>query len=56
MHRCSDEELGLTEDKQNSRFYPVQVNSLNLLQVNYRKFFCMDEDVYLNGDFNTDRA
>ena len=25
-HRCSDEELGLTQNKQNSRFYPHQKN------------------------------
>ena len=24
VHRCSEEELGLTEDKSNSRFYPLQ--------------------------------
>ena len=23
VHRCTDEELGLTEDKQNARFYPL---------------------------------
>ena len=56
VHRCSEEELGLTEDKSNSRFYPLQKNFVSQLQWNSRKMFCIDDEVHLNGDFNTDRA
>ena len=58
VHRCTDEELGLTEDKQNARFYPLQDNFLFRIRWNKRKLFCIDEDeeVHINGDFNSDRA
>ena len=58
MHRCTDEELGLTEDKDKARFYPLQNNFLSRIRWNKRKLFCIDEDeeVHLNGDFNSDRA
>ena len=56
VHRCSDEELGMTENKQNSLFYPLQENYLAQLQWNSRKLFCIDEQIHINGDFNTDRA
>ena len=62
IHRCSNEELGittsgdklvLTEDRQDSRFYPVLEINLELLKYGTGKLFCMDEDVPINGDFNT---
>ena len=65
IHRCSNEELGITtrndklvldENRQDSRFYPVLKNSLELLKYGTGKLFCMDEDVQINGDFNTDNA
>ena len=65
IHRCSNEELGittsgdklvLTEDRQDSRFYPVLEINLELLKYGTGKLFCMDEDVPINGDFNTDNA
>ena len=57
VHRCTDEELGLTENKENAIFYPLQESMEVRIHWYARKLFCIDEDeeFHINGDFYSDR-
>ena len=55
-HQCSDEELGLTKDTENSRFFPVHPNYQNDFEFRKKKYQCFDEDIKLKGDYNSERT
>ena len=46
-HYCTDEELGLTNDRKDSRFFEIYENSLKDLNDYKRKMYCIDEKLYL---------
>ena len=56
MHYCSDEELGLSDNKEQSRFYPIFENNYGHVSFYKRKLYCIDEKMELQGDYNSDRA
>ena len=55
-HVCSDEELGLLEDKESSRFFEIYPNNLKDVQTYKKKLYCTDEKLKLQGDYNSERA
>ena len=56
-HKCSPEELGLTEDRIGARFMPINENYANDLKKYSGKLICLDiEQMYINGYFNSDVA
>ena len=62
LHRCSPSELHLEEEiedgesAQTSRFFPIHPNSLKDVTLYQKKLWCLDEDVVLQGDYNSDKA
>ena len=53
-HVCSPEELGLTDDRQKAKFYPMSEHGRELVGLYHRKMLCLDaEDLLIYGDWNT---
>ena len=56
IHSCTDQELGLLENKEGSRFFEIYQNNKRDIQVYKRKLYCIDEELKLQGDYNSERA
>ena len=57
FHRCTPEELGVVEGKEDeSSFYPIHANSFGDVKYYAKKFFCFDDDIEIQGDYNSARA
>ena len=62
LHRCSQRELHLEEESEDaesaatSRFFPIHQNSLKDVKLYQKKLWCLDQDVVLQGDYNSDKA
>ena len=52
-HNCSDEEMGLTDDKQKSVFYPVFEPNKKQIQTYSPNLWCIDDEFELYGDYNS---
>ena len=53
-HICSREELGLTENKEKSKFMPLVSSDRGFVDAYQKKFICLDEkDLFLYGDYNS---
>jgi len=56
-HPCSQEELGLIEDRSESTFFPIVPNSRLGVKKYQKKFICANpEDLYLYGTYDTESA
>ena len=56
-HVCSREELGLTENKEETRFMPIVPSHRTYLDIYQKKFICLDEeDLFVYGDVNSDKG
>ena len=54
MHRCTREELGLTDDKDASQFNEYEETGLGFISFYWKKFLCIDaEETRVSGDFNS---
>ena len=54
-HKCTSEELGLTDELEKARFFPVNANYENDLKLFREQMICFDVDeMYINGYFNSD--
>ena len=57
LRHCSPEELGIVEGEEDkSAFYPPHKNSIRTLKYYHKKFMCVDENIRLQGDYNSDIA
>ena len=62
LHRCTPNELFNDIDDQSSddtpisSFFPIHSNSLKDVKLYQKKLWCIDEDVVLQGDYNSDKA
>ena len=56
-HRCTREELGLTNDTSNAVFMPFRETQKEFMDFYYSKLLCLSkEDMYINGEFNSKTA
>ena len=55
-HPCTEEELGLAEDKEKSRFYPIHPNFKKDFENQKQKLMCFDDPIKINGDYNSEKA
>ena len=55
IHRCTPEELGFG-DPEKSTFFPTHKNAIRTLDYYHKKFMCIDSDLQLQGDYNSDKA
>ena len=53
LSRCSAHELGFGNKTRND-FYKIKQSQEKDLNRFYRKFWCLDEGISLNGDYNSD--
>ena len=49
---CTREELGL-EEPETARFFPPHQNSVDLIRLNHKKFYCIDDHVDIHGNYNS---
>ena len=62
LHRCTPNELfsdvedQSSDDTPRSSFFPIHSNSLKDVKLYQKKLWCIDEDVVLQGDYNSDKA
>ena len=56
-HNCTAEELSITEDKQQAKFYPIHESNQKLMKQYSKKFICIrEEDLRIRGAFDSDSA
>lgn len=55
LDRCSAHELGFGNKTRNN-FYKTKETQTRDLNRFYRKFWCLDESISLNGDYNADKG
>ena len=55
VSRCSAHELGFGKKSRNN-FYNIKPSQEKDLKRFYRKFWCLDEEMSLNGDYNSDKG
>ena len=62
LHRCTPDELfndsedPSSDDTPYGKFFPIHSNSLKDVKLYQKKLWCIDEDVILQGDYNSDKA
>ena len=57
VHTCTQKELGIEYDPEETKFYPVVDQNKSILKHLSKKFQCVDEkDLYLQGDYDSDVA
>ena len=57
QRKCSQEELGFGDNPKDSKFNPSNEGNKALVDLYQKKFHCLgEEDLYVFGDFNSDRA
>ena len=56
IHNCTDQELGLLDNKEDSRFFEIYENNKHDVQTYKKKLYCMDEKLKLQGDYNSERT
>ena len=54
LHTCTREELGI--EGNNSKFFPIVQNSYRDVEIYSEKLRCMDQDLALQGDYNSAKA
>ena len=52
---CTKEELGLSEpySEEKARFFPAHQNSKDLIRINHKKLYCIDDFVDIHGNYNS---
>ena len=56
-HTCTDEELGLKDNNDESRFMPIHQTSIGYVKLYKKKFVCLEPaDLELYGNFNSANA
>lgn len=52
---CTEQELGLTETESSdsTRFFQAHQNSKDLIRLNKKKFYCIDDHVNIHGNYNS---
>ena len=55
-HLCSSKELGIGQGSEDSesRFWPLQDRSKGYVNYYRNLFFCIDDDLEIRGDYNSD--
>ena len=56
LHECSEEELGLGNITQNTRFYPAHKNSFNTAKFFAKSMLCPNDKLKIQGDFASEKG
>ena len=56
IHTCTQEELGVTERGENTRFYPIHEDSRNHTKFYSKKLKCFDSKLNIQGGYDSYKA